>query len=84
MLTQEEYENIQRTIRESRYSPDDFEISAVDMIERSHQLNMDITAVTILFVPTKVRKTYISGFGYTWLWQFEDDLKKGTFDTLRK
>ena len=83
MLSQKEYENIQRTIRDCNYSPYDFEISTTDMIERSQQLHMDITAVSVLFIPTKITKTYISGFGFYWLQALEDDIKKGIYDTLK-
>ncbi len=83
MLSQKEYENIQRTIRDCKYSPDDFEISTTDMIERSRQLHMDITEVSVQFIPTKVTRTYISGFGSHWLVEFEKDIKNGKYDTLK-
>ena len=83
MLSQEEYENIQRTIRDCKYSPNDFEISTTDMIERSGQLHTEITEVSVQFVPTKVTRTYIAGFGFSWMRELEKDLKKGTYDTLK-
>ncbi len=83
MLSQEEYENIQRTIHDCKYSPNDFEISATDMIERSQKLRMDITEVSVQFIPTKVTRTYISGFGLNWILELEDDIKNGKYDTLR-
>ncbi len=83
MLSQEEYENIQRTIHDCKYSPNDFEISTTDMIERSQKLRMDITEVSVQFIPTKVTRTYISGFGLNWILELEDDIKNGKYDTLR-
>ena len=83
MLSQKEYENIQRTIRDCEYSPNDFEISTTDMLERSGQLHMEVTEVSVQYVPTKVTRTYISGFGFSWMRELEKDLKKGTYDTLK-
>jgi hypothetical protein len=83
MLSQEEYEYIQRTIHECKYSPNDFEISTTDMIERSQKLHMDITEVSVQFIPTKVTRTYISGFGLSWIQAFEKDIKNGAYDILK-
>ena len=83
MLSQKEYENIQRTIRDCKFSPNDFEISTTDMIERSKKLHLGITEVSVQFIPTKVTRTYISGCGFGWMQELENDLKKGTYDTLK-
>jgi hypothetical protein len=83
MLSQKEYENILRTIHDCKYSPNDFEISTTDMIERSRQLRMEITEVLVQFIPTKVTRTYISGFGLNWILELEKDIKNGTYDTLK-
>ena len=83
MLSQKEYEYIQRTIHECNYSPNDFEISTTDMLERSQKLHMDITEVSVQFIPTKVTRKYISGFGVSWIQALEKDIKKGKYDTLK-
>ena len=83
MLSQKEYEHIQRTMRDCKYSPNDFEISTTDMIERSQKLHMEITEVSVQFTPTKITRTYVAGFGFSWMLELENDLKKGTYDTLR-
>ena len=83
MLSQTEYEKIQCTIRDCQYSPNDFEISTTDMIERSQKLHIDITEVSVRFIPTKITRTYISGFGTNWIQQLEKDITNGTYDTLK-
>ena len=83
MLSQKEYENIQRTIHDCKYSPNDVDISTTDMIKRSRQLRTDITEVSVQFIPTKVTRTYISGFGLNWILELEKDIKNGKYDTLK-
>lgn len=84
MLSQEEYDIIRRTIRACMYSPNDFMISTTDMIERSRKLHMEITAVSVQFIPTKVTRTYLAGFGYRWIDELERDIKQGRFDAITK
>ena len=75
MLSQSEYEEFHRVIRSSKYSPNDFEISAIDFVDRCQHLYADFTRVYIKYIPTDVTKTYIAGFASYWLQNLEQDIK---------
>lgn len=80
MLSQGEYEELQRTIRNSKYSPDDFEISTVDYVDRCEHLHVELTRVFIRHIPNNLTRTYIAGSSSFWLRRLEHDVETGVYD----
>ena len=79
MLSQSDYEGFHRVIHSSKYSPNDFEISAIDFVDRFQHFYADYTRVYIKYIPTGVTKTYIAGFASYWLQDLEQDIKNEVY-----
>ena len=80
MLPQSDYEEFQRIIRGSKYSPHQFEISTSDYIDRTERLYVNFTTVHVRYLPTSITRTYLAGFSGYWLRKLEEDLESGVYD----
>ena len=79
MLSEDEYAEFRRSIRDAGLSPDDFEISATDAGENSQKMRVELTDLSVRYLPTGVVRTYIAGFGYYWLRKLEKDVQDGLY-----
>ena len=82
MLSQREYEEFNRVIRSSRYSPDDFEISAIDFVDRCSHVYPDSSRVYVTYKPTSITRSYLAGFACYWLRNFQKDIENKVFTAV--
>ncbi|RQW76917.1 MAG: hypothetical protein EHM51_02705 [Geobacter sp.] len=81
MLSDDDYEEFRRSIRDTGLSPGDFEISTTAAWDKSQKLHLDLTVVSVRYLPTGATGTYMAGFGYYWLRNLEKHIKEGFYGT---
>ena len=62
MLSQDDYEEFHRIIRDKMQSSDDFEISTTDNFEKSEKYQVEVTEVLVKNLKSNITVNYLSRF----------------------
>ena len=84
MLSHDDYRQFRCIVRTGIYSPDDFEISTMDFIDRCQHIHANFTRVSILYKPTGVTRMYIAGAACYWLRNLEEDVRSKVYGSPQR
>ncbi len=77
LIGKDELEDFWRSLRQSGFRPDDFEIRTTDVSMKGVFPTSGVVEVTAK--GSGVSRSYNAGYGQAWTVEFENDLKGGLF-----